>query len=363
MSSMIGSLLVFIGTYTMDGSKGVYVYRFDPGTGQLVFTGHTADEKNPSFVVPSVDGRTLYAVSETGQYRGLNTGAVSAWRLDPETGALTFLNRQSSGGSAPCHLSVTADGAYVGAACYGSGNVCLLSTNKDGSLEPSDIVKHEGNGPTPRQKGPHAHSITPDPKTGKLYAADLGIDKVLVYDIVAGKLEVDDAFTLALPAGSGPRHVDFHENGRWLYVINELSNTVAFFSRPDAASPFELVEVVPTLPADFTGQSTCADIHIHPNGELLFGSNRGHDSIVAYRIDPETGKLSLIGHTPSGGEQPRNFAIDPTGRFLYAAHQKTGNVVGFTLDPETGKLAPLGLDLKIPTPVCVKFLDPAKVGK
>jgi 6-phosphogluconolactonase len=356
MSNVIGSLLVFIGTYTSDGSKGVYVYRFDPKTGELTFTGQTADEKNPSFVVPSVDGRTLYAVSETGTYRGLDTGAVSAWRVEPTTGALSFLNRQSSGGSAPCYLSVTADGAFLAAACYGSGNVCLLPIKEDGSLGEGDVVRHAGKGPTPRQKGPHAHSITPDPTTGKLYAADLGIDKVLVYDIVDGKLRVDPVYCLQLPAGAGPRHLAFHANGRWLYVINELGNSITQFARKDAKSPFQLVETVPTLPADFAGSNTCADIHIHPNGKLLFGSNRGHDSIVAYRIDPESGKLTLVGHTPSGGNQPRNFALDPSGRFLYAAHQKSGNVVGFQVDAETGKLTPLGVELKIPTPVCVRFL-------
>jgi 6-phosphogluconolactonase len=161
-------------------------------------------------------------------------------------------------------------------------------------------------------------------------------------------------------AGSGPRHLDFHANGRWLYVINELGNTITQFARKDAKSPFELVESVTTLPAGFTGNNTCADIHIHPNGKLLFGSNRGHDSIVAYRIDPETGKLSLIGHIPSGGQQPRNFALDPSGHFLYAAHQKSGNVVGFRVEPETGRLTPLGVELKIPTPVCVRFLNGAE---
>lgn len=358
MNNVIGSLLVFIGTYTTDGSKGIYVYRLNPATGQLVFTGQTAAEKNPSFVVPSADGETLYAVSETGKYRGLDTGAVSAWRINPVSGELTFLNRQSSGGSAPCHLSVTADGAYLGAACYGSGNVCLFPLKEDGSLGEGDVVRHEGKGPTARQKGPHAHSITPDPETGKLYAADLGIDKVMVYDIVDGKLKLAPDYCLELPAGSGPRHLDFHANGRWLYVINELGNTITLFARKDAASPLKAVETVPTLPAGFEGNNTCADIHIHPNGKLLFGSNRGHDSIVAYRIDPDTGKLTLIGHTPSGGNQPRNFALDPSGLFLYAAHQKSGNVVGFRVNATTGELTPLGAELKIPTPVCVRFLPP-----
>lgn len=355
MSSMIGGLLVFIGTYTTDGSKGIYVYRFQPETGELVFTGQTAAETNPSFVVPY--GNVLYSVSETGNYEGKPTGAVSAWRLDPATGALTFLNRQTSGGTSPCHLSVTADGRFVAVANYGSGTVSLLPVAADGSLEPGQTVQHEGSGPDlRRQKGPHAHSVTPDPATGVLYAADLGIDQIRLYDIVDGKLVSAEPASVAVAPGAGPRHLAFHANQRWLYVINEMGNTITFFARSDAQSPFTVVESVPTLPAGWEGQSTCADIHIHPNGQFLYGSNRGHDSIVAYRIDAETGKLSLIGHTPSGGQQPRNFALDPSGRFLYAAHQKTGNVVGFRIDPATGALTPTGFELKIPTPVCVRFL-------
>ncbi len=355
MSNMIGSLLVFIGTYTTDGSKGIYVYRLQPDTGELVFTGQTAAETNPSFVVPY--GNVLYSVSEVGKYEDKPTGAVSAWRLDAASGALTFLNRQVSGGTSPCHLSVTADGRFVAVANYGSGTVSLLPVAADGSLEPGTTVQHEGSGPDQRrQKGPHAHSVTPDPATGVLYAADLGIDQIRLYDIVDGKLVAGEPVSLAVTPGAGPRHLAFHANQRWLYVINEMGNTITLFARADARSPFAVVESVPTLPAGWEGQSTCADIHIHPNGQFLYGSNRGHDSIVAYRIDAETGKLSLIGHTPSGGQQPRNFALDPSGRFLYAAHQKTGNVVGFRIDPATGVLTPTGFELKIPTPVCVRFL-------
>jgi 6-phosphogluconolactonase len=357
MASVIGGILVFFGTYTTDGSKGIYVYRLQPQTGELVFTEQTATETNPSFVVLSPDRRTLYSVSETGNYEGKPSGAVSAWRLDQVSGALTFLNRQSSGGTSPCHLSVTADGRFVAAACYGSGTVCVLPVSADGSLLPGQTVQHQGNGPHPRQKGPHAHSITPDPRTGLLYAADLGIDQIRLYDVADGALRVAAPPALDLAPGAGPRHLDFHANGRWLYVINELDNTVTHFSRADAGSPFTPIGSVPALPADWEGQSTCADIHIHPNGRLLYGSNRGHDSIVAYRIDQETGALTLIGHTPSGGQQPRSFAIDPSGRFLYAAHQRTGNVVGFRLDPESGALSPLGIDLKIPSVVCVRFLS------
>lgn len=359
MGNMIGSFLVFIGTYTSDGSKGIYVYRFEPDSGHLIFTGQTATEKNPSFVVPSADGRTLYSVSETSTFDGKKTGAVSAWRIDRTKATLTFLNRQPSGGRGPCHLSVTANGRYLAAANYGAGSVSLLPIDKDGSLLPGHSVQHEGSGPTRRQKGPHAHSITPDPKTGQLFAADLGLDQVRLYDIADGKLRSAQPAALKLPAGAGPRHLDFHPNGRWLYVINELDSTLTQFARRDENAPFELVETVTTLPAGFAGDdNTCADIHIHPNGQFLFGSNRGHDSIVSYRVDPGNGKLTLVGHTSSGGKQPRNFALDPTGRFLYAAHQRSGNVVGFRVDPKTGKVTPLDFELEIPTPVCVRFLAP-----
>ncbi|MCK5802733.1 MAG: lactonase family protein [Lentisphaeria bacterium] len=357
MENVIGSILVFIGTYTTSGSKGVYVYRLDPANGNLVSTGHVAEVQNPSFVAPSPDGRFLYAVSSRGGKTYPN-GAICAFRIDHKTGVLTPLNAQSSVGKGPCHVSVTADGRLAAIANYGSGSVVLFKIAEDGSLDgPGAMVQHEGSSLTRRQKGPHAHSITLDPTTGDLAAADLGTDEVRMYDVADDKLKLATDGILKLAPGAGPRHVEFHPGGRWLYVINELDSTITFFSRPKPEASFASVQTVSTLPADFAGNNTTADIHLHPNGRVLYGSNRGHDSIASFAVDPKRGTLKAIGHTPSGGKDPRNFGIAPGGRYLYAAHQSTDNIVAFKIDPETGALQPTGFELKIPMPVCVRFVQ------
>ncbi|MBN2449240.1 MAG: lactonase family protein [Lentisphaeria bacterium] len=357
MAAVMGGFLVFVGTYTGSGSKGIYVFRFDAETGALTDTGFTAAATNPSFLALTRDGRHLYSVSETAKTGETPSGAVAAFRVDPDTGALTFLNQQLAMGRSPCHLSIGVDGKAVFVANYSSGTVAMLPLKEDGSLEAAaHTVQHEGNGPDPgRQKGPHAHSITPDPATGILYACDLGIDKVMLYRAAPeGILPAAPPF-LTTPSGAGPRHLAFHPDGRRLYVVNELDSTVTVFTRATVEGPFARIETITTLPPGNATRTTCADIHVSPCGRFVYASNRGHDSIAVFAVDARTGTLTPIGHEPVMGKTPRSFAIAPGGKWLLAANQDSDSITLFQIDADTGRLAYSGRSVTVPKPVCVRF--------
>jgi len=349
-------MFVYIGTYSKGGSKGIYVYRLDGKTGQLTDTGQTAEAQNPSFVELHPNGRFLYAVSEGGK-----SGAVSAFAINAETGGLTFLNQQSSHGTSPCHLSVDATGKLLTVANYSSGTVAALPVQDDGKLgEATSVKKHEGSSVNPqRQKEPHAHSCTIDAANRFAFAADLGLDKILVYrlDVEKGELTPNEVPFAAVHPGAGPRHFAFHPSNRYGYVINEIDSTITAFTYDAEEGALNEIHSLSTLPADYSGKNSCADIHIDPAGKFLYGSNRGHDSIVIYSIDEATGRLTLVGHESTQGRTPRNFGLDPTGSFLLAANQDTNNVVVFRVDQKTGRLTPTGQSIEVPSPVCVKFLQ------
>jgi 6-phosphogluconolactonase len=332
----------------------------DPVSGALTLVHTVADVPNPSFLALHPSRRYLYAVNAVPEIDGHPGGAVSAFAIDPATGALTFLNRQSSHGAGPCHVSVEHTGRFVLAANYGGGSVVMFPVQSDGSLAAaSDFVQHTGSSVNPRrQEGPHAHSITPDPANRFALACDLGLDNVLVYrlDLEAGRLIPNDPPFVRTHPGAGPRHLDFHPNGRYVYVINELDSTLTVFTYDAERGVLEEIQTISTLPEDFAGQNTCADVHVHPAGRFVYGSNRGHDSIAIFRVDEGTGRLDAVGHVPTQGQTPRNFAIDPSGTFLYAANQQSDTIVAFRIDQGMGQLAPTGHVLSIPTPVCVKFL-------
>jgi 6-phosphogluconolactonase len=245
------------------------------------------------------------------------------------------------------------------AANYGGGNVVIYPVQAGGALgEPTDVAQHTGNGADPkRQDKPHAHSIIPDAAGRFVFAPDLGIDKVMIYrvDLKTGKF-VPNGFAATKP-GAGPRHFVFHTSGSFAYLINEIDSTVTAFAYDKTGGALAELQTVSALPADFSGTSYCADIHIHPSGKFLYGSNRGHDSIVAFAIDQNTGKLSLIAHESTQGKWPRNFVISPTGEFLLVANQNTHNVVAFRIDQQTGKLTSTGQTTEIPSPVCLKFIS------
>lgn len=345
---------IYVGSYTRAGNPGISVWDFDAAEGKLNLRTE-AEAENASFLAFAPDRRFLYAVNELGQ----PGGGVSAFRVDAETGGLTFLNRQPSHGTYPCHLSVDQTGRCVYVANYGSGVLAAYRIQADGSLsEATEVVQHTGAGPDKRrQEGPHAHSITVDPSNRFALAADLGIDKVMLYrlDLEGGKLIPHAPPWAEVAGGSGPRHLDFDPTGRFVYLINEMGNTITVFSYDADAGTLSTLQTVPTLPEDFTGRNTCADIHVHPSGRFLYGSNRGHNSLVCYTIDGDTGLLNYGGHQSTLGETPRNFAIDPSGRFLLAANQDSDSIVVFAIDAESGQLTPTGEVAQVPAPVCIRF--------
>ncbi len=349
----------YVGTYTRGPSKGIYLCRMDVATGKLAFTGETAEAKNPSFLALHPSGRYLYAVSEIDRHEGRSCGGVSAFAIHAETGGLTPLNQQPSEGTNPCHLVVDATGKYVLVANYSSGSVAALPIKKDGHVDTaSDAVQHEGGSVNAsRQKGPHAHSITLDPANRYAFAADLGMDKVMIYrlDAARGKLVPNDPPWARTKPGAGPRHFAFHPSAKYAYVINELDSTMVAFAYDGSKGALAEIQTAPTLPEGWEGTNYCADVHVDPGGKFLYGSNRGHDSIVIYEIDPSKGTLAFRGHAPTLGKAPRNFAIDPTGTFLLAANQDSDNIVVFRIDPATGMPTPTGHTLDLPKPVCIKF--------
>jgi 6-phosphogluconolactonase len=352
-------ILVYVGTYTTKGSAGIYVYRLDPDTGALELASTAPGLKNPSFVAIHPQGRYLYAVSEVLEYAGRPGGSVGAFSRDPETGALALLNQQPSHGTAPCHLCVDQTGQFVLAANYGGGSICVLPIEQDGTLgEATDFVQHRGSSVHPRrQEGPHAHSVTLDPANRFAFVADLGLDRIMVYqlDLANGKLLPHDEPWAQVHAGAGPRHFAFHPNGRYAYVIHELNSTLTVFAYDPARGTLKELQTLSTLPEGFTDTNYCADVHVSPSGRFVYGSNRGHDSIVIFQVDQDTGQLTYVDHEPTQGKTPRNFAIDPGGVFLLAANQDSDTIVTFRIDQQTGRLEPTGHVTSVSMPVCVQM--------
>jgi 6-phosphogluconolactonase len=306
----------------------------------------------------------VYAVAEVSDVGGRRTGGISAFAIEDGTGRLQPLNSQPSGGAGPCHLVVDPSGKCVLAANYGGGSVTSIPLEADGRLaEPGTVIQHEGKSVNPRrQEGPHAHSINVDKTNRFAVAADLGLDKLLVYklDAQAGTLTPHDPPHASVEPGAGPRHFAFHPNGRFAYVINEIALSVTAFAWDGQRGALETIHTVTTLPRDFQGSReglSTAEVQVHPSGKFLYGSNRGHDTIAMFEIDQETGKLTPIGHQPTAGKTPRNFGIDPTGQYLLAANQNSHTVVVFRIDQETGRLEATGQQVEVPSPVCVKFVQ------
>jgi 6-phosphogluconolactonase len=350
---------VYVGTYTSGASKGIYRLDLDPKTGALTPAGEPAETVSPSFLAFHPSGRFLYAVNETGDARSDPPGGVSAFAIDGKTGALTFLNRQTSGGAAPCHLWVDSRGRYLLVANYWGGNVEVLPLEADGRLgAPGQLMQHEGRGPhAERQDGPHAHSVKLDPSETLALVGDLGLDMLVAYrfDAAKGTLTPYEAGTSKMAPGAGPRHFTFDPQGRVVYVLNELNATVTALRFDAAARTFTELQTVPTLPADYKGQNTTAEIVVRPDGRFVYASNRGHDSLAIFAVDAATGKLTPAGHQSTLGKTPRNFAIDPTGTFLLAANQKSDAIVVFRIDGKTGGLTPVGKPVQVPAPVCIRM--------
>lgn len=360
-SSGIEEALVYFGTYTRGESKGIYIYRINLETGDLTLVGVQSGVTNPSFLTIHPNHRFLYSVAEVGEFAEMDSGGVAAFSIDRETGLLKALNQQPSMGKGPCHVSVDRSGKFVLVANYGGGSVAVIPISEGGELnEPSCSIQHEGSSVDPgRQKKPYAHSINPGPEGPFVFAADLGTDKIFIYrlDQTNGTLAPNDPPWATVKPGSGPRHFSFRPDGKFAYVINEMACTITAFAYDSNLGALSEVQTVSTLPEGVgLEQNSTAEVLLSPSGRFLYGSNRGHDSIVVFSVNQENGTLTYVEHESTQGRTPRNFGIDPTGRFLLAANQDSDTVVVFRIDSATGELEPTGEVIQIPTPVCVRFL-------
>ncbi|HRX58857.1 MAG TPA: lactonase family protein [Eubacteriales bacterium] len=360
--------LVFIGSYSQPirlgtgeivpgGGDGVTVYRMDEAGGLTRL--FSAGKPNPTYLALSADNRFLYTVNELKEYHDESSAAVSAYRIDPETGGLTLISRRMTGGADTCYLAVSPNGRYLSVANYSGGSFALFPILPDGSLAtPSCFVQHYGHGALPdRQAGPHVHQITADPSGNRFLVADLGTDKIFVYGIdwETGCISPNAAPAIPLAPGEGPRQFVFDHSGQFLYLVTEMGNTVCTFAYNSETGTARLLQRISTLPDGFTGGSIAACIKLHPNGKLLYTSNRGHDSIACYRILND-GTLERLFVQPLGGRTPRDFNLTPEGNFLLAGLQDSNELVRFAVDGETGTLAELE---RIPcgSPTAVLFAD------
>ncbi len=342
---------VFVGTYTKNmgwvngKAKGIYTCRMNNMTGELTVVDSTTDIQNPSFLTISPDKKYLYAVAENGGDALARYGSVVAYKIT-EGGKLLKINEMPSYGAAPCFISTDKKGKFVFVANYSTGTIASYGVKADGGLTDSICVIKEAG------KAPLAHQIFESPDASSVFVIDKGADKIFIYDkAINGKLTLKNS--VATAEGAGPRHFDFAPNLKFGYVINELSSTINAYSFNAIKNELKELQSISTLPSDFKGQNTCAEIAVHPNGRFVYGSNRGHNSIAIFKIK-DNGTLELVGHEPTQGNTPRNFMISPDGKLLLAANQNSDNVVAFSIDLSTGKLKPTGKNNVIMTPVCLR---------
>jgi 6-phosphogluconolactonase len=353
-SNSPGSSIAYVGGYTDKEGKGIYAFRFNAQTGEMVPLGLAVETPNPSFLVLHPSGKYLYAVGFTGPGTGPRIGLVSAFVVDPASSKLTLINQQSSGGGGPVRITIDKAGTHVFVANYGTGNVSVLPVEADGRLDTATaLMQHTGWGPNPsRQEGPHAHSVALDPADRFVFACDLGIDKVIIYqfDAASGTLTHHGAATLA--PGSGPRHLTFSPDGNFAYVISEMLSTITAFRYDSAEGKLTEIQGISTLPSDWKGINKAAEVRFHPSGKFVYASNRGPDSIVTYRTGSD-GKLALLGVTPCGGKTPRFFTVDTTGSWLLCANQDDSTIAIFKIDADTGLPKLVGAPILVPHPTCI----------
>jgi 6-phosphogluconolactonase len=366
-------LTVFVGTYTRGWacpppaekgaactSKGIYATRFDAKTGTLAAPTLAAEADNPSYLTVHPNGRYLYAVNEVGDWKGQKTGAVTAYAIEPG-GKLRLINQLSSHGEDPCHLSVVAAGKQLVVANYSGGTVASYLLGPDGGLKQgSSLLDAGAHGPHANQDAAHAHFVVEGGRPGLLYVADLGLDKVLLYDLSpAGKLAPHTAqpFATVTPPGSGPRHLAIHPSNRFVYTNNELNSTASVFARDAKTGTLAQppLQNISTVPASHKGRNDNAELQLSRDGRFAYVSNRGHDSITSFAIDAKTGKLTNADNVATGGTEPRDFKLDPTGKFLLVAHQISDDVFVFRVDGKSGKLEKTSAAIKLSKPVNVVF--------
>ncbi len=347
---------MFIGTYTSGKSKGIYVYDFNAATGDLTWVSNTDSAANPSFLTIAPDGKHIYAVNEINRQQ---TGYVAAYDFNAASGKLSFINKVPSGSENPCHISITKDGQWLAVANYTGGSLAVLPVSADGSVKPfAQHIVHTGKSVNlQRQEKPHVHSVFFSPDEKFLLTPDLGLDQVSIYQFdktaATPLTPAPVPYAQAVP-GTGPRHIEFSGDGKYVYLIEEMGGTVSVFSYHNGT--MTPIQRLATHPESFKGQPGSADIHLSPDGKFVYASNRGEENNLAiFSVDKTSGLLANAGYQSTGGEQPRNFMIDPTGKFLLVANQKTSNILVFKRNMKTGALEKVN-EIEVPNPVCLKML-------
>jgi 6-phosphogluconolactonase len=352
--------VLYVGTYTERGSKGIYAFNFDSANGRMTPLGLKAELANPSFVTLSPDGQFLYAVSEVDNFQGRHSGGVAGYRTDAASGGITLLNQTPSIGEGPCHLSIDKTGKFLLVANYDSGSVSSFALEPDGKVgKVASFVQHLGASVDPeRQKGPHAHFIETTADNKLVIAADLGLDQLLLYKFNAadGSLGASSPPHANVRAGEGPRHFVFSPNQKYVYVVTELDSSVSTLTFDAQQGKLEQKQTLSAIPKDFKGKSDAAEIQIDAKGKFLYVSTRGPDSIAVFKISPTDGTLTMVQTVPSGGKTPRYFAIDPSGKFLLAGNQDSDSIVTFRISQKTGKLLKVGEAVSVISPVSFAFL-------
>lgn len=361
MQNLGAAQWIFFGTYTAGSSQGIYVSQLDDA-GNISPPKLAAEIINPSFLAVDSQNKFLYAISETTSAPKKKNGDVAAFALDAKTGALTRLNAQPSGGDVLCHIGLDTAGKTAMVASYGGGTISALPIKADGSLDrATSFIQHRGSSVNPRnQTSPHAHQIICDPSGKFALVCDLGMDKVLTYalDSKTSTLSSNAVATTTIDPGSGPRHLTFHPNGKWVYLINEMGCSVITFEFDSKKGSLNELQTISTLPEGQTNNPTLsgAEVVVHPSGKFLYASTRGLNLINVFSVDETTGKLAKIQDVFSGGKTPRHFNLDRTGRFLVAANQNSDNVTVFSVDQNSGKLTLTGQTLNIGNPSCAIFV-------
>jgi 6-phosphogluconolactonase len=346
---------LYVGTYSVRNSEGVYVYAFDRKKHSFELIATATGPDSPSFLDISPDGQFLYSANRQGIGTDSLSGSVSAYQIHPASGNLQLLNEASSYGLSPCHIF--ADESHLYLSHYAGGSITVLSLAKDGSIASLvDTVQHTGHGPHKNQQTAHMHSIQTIPGTDLFLAADLGMDLLTFYQIGENGVQQASMAPIKTEPGTGPRHFTFSKDGQYLYVAEELSSSVSLYELDLEQEQTRFMQRLSTLPSDYDGQNSVADIHLSPDGKFLYVSNRGHESLAIYQVNPNDGRLAFIGHQSVLGKTPRNFLIDPKGTFLLVANENTDEIIFFDRDLETGLLQDSGVRISVPSPVSLQWL-------
>ncbi len=348
---------LYVGTFSVRGSEGIYIFSFDRANKKFELVGTAHSFNDPTFLTISPDRKYLFAANRQGVDTAKNRGSVTSFAIDSKTGLLKEINSISSFGNSPCHINISPDEKSLFVSHYRDGSLTVLSVGKKGELkELTDSVIHHGSSiDKQRQETSHAHSTQFVPGTSNIITADLGSDKLWMYHFNKGKLSKPAFLVIDAFPGSGPRHFDFFKTQPWIYVAEELSSTVSTFSLDLNQKSAIQIHRISTLPDTFTQANTVADIHFSPDQKFLYVSNRGHNSIAILKVDATTGKLTLVGHQSTLGKTPRNFYMDSKGEFILVANQDSDDIVFFLRDSETGLLKETGINLQVPSPVCLKM--------